>query len=97
MSDLRFRVLGPLEVERDGSPIGLVGRQQSAVLGLFLVHANQPLSADRLVEELWGSRRPRAVKRLQLAVTRLRKALRAGAEFCVGERRRRVLQDARTV
>src|SRR3954453_23265229 len=84
MSDLRFRMLGPLEVERDGSPIALVGRQQRTVLGLFLVHASEPLSADRLVEELWGEPTPpRAVRRLQVAVTRLRRALGAGAELAL--------------
>jgi DNA-binding SARP family transcriptional activator len=76
MADLRFRVLGPLEVERDGRQVALVGRQQRALLALLLIFANEPLTADRLVEELWGDPRPaRALKRLQLAVTRLRRVL----------------------
>src|SRR4051812_16333492 len=81
MPNLKFRMLGPLEVERGGHPIVLAGRQQRGLLALLLIHANEPLSADRLVEELWGEPRPpRALKRLQLAVTRLRQALDAGAE-----------------
>ena len=76
MSNLRFRMLGPVEVERDGQPIAVAGRQQRVVLALLLIHANQPVSADRLVEELWGAPTPvRALKRLQLTITRLRKAL----------------------
>ncbi len=79
MSNLRFRMLGPVEVERDGQPIAVAGRQQRVVLALLLIHANQPVSADRLVEELWGAPTPaRALKRLQLTITRLRKALGRG-------------------
>src|SRR4051812_9117598 len=81
MSNLRFRMLGPLEVERDGRTLSLGGRQQRVVLASLLINANQPVSADRLVEQLWSDPKPaRAVKRLQLAVTRLRKALATGAQ-----------------
>jgi len=63
-------------VERGGHAVALAGKQQLALLALLLFHANQPLSADRLVEELWGEPTPpRALKRLQLAITRLRQAL----------------------
>src|SRR4051812_50075629 len=79
MSNLRFRMLGPLEVERDGRTLALGGRQQRVVLASLLINANQPVSADRLVEQLWSDPQPtRALKRLQLVVTRLRKALVAG-------------------
>ncbi len=86
MSNLQFRMMGPLEVLRDGQPVALGGRQQRMVLALLLIHANQPLSADRLVEELWGEPTPpRALKRLQLTITRLRKALgAAGIETVAG-------------
>ena len=71
-------ILGPLEVEREGRPVALGGARQRALLALLLLHANQAVSADRLVEELWGEPTPaRAVKRLQVAVTRLRRALDA--------------------
>jgi class 3 adenylate cyclase/DNA-binding SARP family transcriptional activator/tetratricopeptide (TPR) repeat protein len=45
------------------------------LLALLLVNANRALSSDRLVDELWGDRGPAAVKRLQAAVLRLRRAL----------------------
>src|SRR3954468_23609228 len=81
MPDLRFQVLGPLEVLRGEQPIALAGRQQRVLLSLLLIHANQSRSADRLVEELWGEpQSARAVKRLQVAITRLRRALGVSAE-----------------
>src|SRR4051812_3184904 len=81
MSNLRFRMLGPLEVERDGRTLALGGRQQRVVLASLLINANQPVSADRLVEQLWSDPKPaRALKRLQLVVTRLRKALATDAQ-----------------
>jgi DNA-binding SARP family transcriptional activator len=78
VSHVQFRILGPLEVERQVRPIALAGMQQRVLLALLLSHANQPVAVDRLVDELWGDPTPaRAVKRLQLAVVRLRKALDA--------------------
>ena len=76
---MRIRVLGSLEVEIGGRPVALGGRQQRALLALLVIHANDTVSADRLVDELWGEPTPaRAVKRLQVAITRLRRALAAG-------------------
>src|SRR3954462_15183236 len=81
-----FRILGPLEVECDGRPVALGGAQQRALLALLLIHANQRVSADRLAEELWGEPAPaRAVKRVQVAIARLRKALDADAMGANGE------------
>src|SRR4051812_34006419 len=81
-----FRILGPLEVERDGREVSLGGRQQRQLLALLLIHAHQRVSTDRLVDELWGEPPPaRAVKRLQVMVTRLRQALRGDASRPDGE------------
>jgi DNA-binding SARP family transcriptional activator len=79
LSSVHIRVLGSLAVEVDGVPVPLGGRRQRALLTLLLIHANRPLPAERLVEELWDEPMPqRAVKRLQVALTRLRRALDAG-------------------
>ena len=79
MSELRIRVLGSLEVEIAGRPVVLGGRRQRALLALLVIHANDVVPADRLVDELWGEPTPpRAVKRLQVALTRLRSVLEAG-------------------
>ncbi len=69
-------MLGPLEVLDEGRPITLAGSKQRALLALLLVHLNETLSTDRLVDELWGERPPaNAAKTVQMQIVRLRKAL----------------------
>jgi DNA-binding SARP family transcriptional activator len=73
---VNFRLLGPLEVVEDGRTIPLPRRKSRALLALLLLRANEVVSTDRLVDELWGERPPKtAVASLQNAVSRLRKAL----------------------
>ena len=77
---MEFRILGPLEVLDDGRDVAVGGSKQRALLALFLLHANEPLTTDRLIEELWGERPPAtAAKTVQMQISRLRKALAAGA------------------
>jgi DNA-binding SARP family transcriptional activator len=76
---LEFRILGPLEVKAAGTPVPLVGRNQRALLTLLLLRANEPVSAERLVDQLWCGSPPRtATTSLQNAVSQLRKLLGAG-------------------
>jgi DNA-binding SARP family transcriptional activator len=71
-----FRILGPLEVWDNDRPVRLSGAKERALLALLLLHANEAVSADRLVDELWGERPPAtARKSLQVRVSTLRKAL----------------------
>jgi DNA-binding SARP family transcriptional activator len=71
-----FRILGPLEVLEEGRAITLRGSRLRALLALLLVHANETLSTERLVDELWGERPPaNATKTLQVHISRLRKTL----------------------
>src|SRR3954447_18179583 len=73
---MEFRILGPLEVRADTHAIDVGGFKPRAVLAFLLLNANEPVSADRLVMALWGpDAPPAAVKRLQVNVSRLRKAL----------------------
>ena len=75
---MEFRILGPLEVLDEGRVVALGGSKQRALLALLLLHANQTLTPDRLIDELWGERPPAtAAKTLQAHVSRLRKALAA--------------------
>jgi DNA-binding SARP family transcriptional activator len=61
-----FRVLGPLEVGGDGGTLDLGGVKQRSVLALLLLHANEVVSTDRLIDELWGGAQPAtAAKSLQ--------------------------------
>jgi DNA-binding SARP family transcriptional activator len=75
-----FRLLGPLEVLHEGRAVALGGSKQRALLAVFLLHANETLTTDRLIDELWGDRPPAtAAKNVQMRVSRLRKALAAQA------------------
>ncbi|HEV3011962.1 MAG TPA: BTAD domain-containing putative transcriptional regulator, partial [Actinomycetota bacterium] len=75
-----FGILGPLEV-RDGSGLVRVpGVKERALLADLLVHAGQVVSADRLVEDLWGDDPPgKPANTLQGRVSALRRALGPGA------------------
>jgi DNA-binding SARP family transcriptional activator len=75
--ELECRVLGPLEVVRDGSPVRLPPRQR-ALLALLALRAGESLSCDELLVELWGEEAPaRAKASLHNAVSGLRKVLGA--------------------
>jgi DNA-binding SARP family transcriptional activator len=77
---LEFRILGPLEVLDGDVQIALGGRNQRALLALLLLRANEAVSTERLVDQLWGEHPPRtATTSLQNTVSQLRKLLGAGA------------------
>ena len=73
---MNFQILGPLEARSERGPVGLGGLKPRAVLAVLLLHANEPVSAERLAGALWGEDAPAgAVKTVQVHVSRLRKAL----------------------
>jgi DNA-binding SARP family transcriptional activator/ABC-type glycerol-3-phosphate transport system substrate-binding protein/class 3 adenylate cyclase len=74
---VEFRVLGALEVLDDGDcRIPLGAGKQRAVLALLLLHANEVVPTERLIDEVWGESPPEtARKAVQVYITRLRKAL----------------------
>ena len=73
---MEFRILGPLEVRRDGQALALGGAQQRALLAVLLIHRGEVVSTDRLIDELWGERAPAtAAKTVQGYVSQLRKEL----------------------
>jgi DNA-binding SARP family transcriptional activator/DNA-binding beta-propeller fold protein YncE len=76
-----YRVLGPLEIEDHGELLPLGGAKQRALLAVLLLHANEVVSRDVLIEDLWGERgRPGSVHSLEVHVSRLRKVLRKGED-----------------
>ena len=73
---MEFRILGPLEVWDGGAEVVLGGHKPRALLALLLLHPNEVVSADRLIDELWGvDPSERAAAALRVNVSRLRKAL----------------------
>jgi DNA-binding SARP family transcriptional activator len=79
---LEFRMLGPVELWRDGSPVPLGGTKQRGLLALLLLDAGRVVATDRLIDRLWGERPPpTAAASLQNLVSQLRKLV--GADVLV--------------
>jgi predicted ATPase/DNA-binding SARP family transcriptional activator len=76
---MRFGIPGPLQVIGDnGLELALGGRMPRTVLAILLLRANEVVSSDRLVEELWAGAPPAsAAKGLHVHVSRLRRTLAA--------------------
>ncbi|MDX6513824.1 MAG: hypothetical protein QOE36_3328, partial [Gaiellaceae bacterium] len=73
---LAFGILGPLEVRGPDGPLPLGAGKQRVVLALLVLDAGRVVSAERLIDVLWGERPPaRASTALQNAVSQLRKLL----------------------
>ena len=74
--ELEFRILGPLEVRRAGDALALRGARQRSLLALLLLHRNEVVPRERLIDALWGESPPAtAANALQVAVHGLRKVL----------------------
>ena len=76
---MEFRVLGPLEVVEDGRTLSLGGVKQRVLLASLLLRANEVVSTDTLIDQLWGESPPAtAAKAVQVYVSALRKELGDG-------------------
>jgi DNA-binding SARP family transcriptional activator len=83
---MEFRMLGPLEVLDADGVVTVGGAKQRALLAVLLLHANETLSADRLMDELWGDELPpTAAKTVQVYISRLRRALGAAGTIATRE------------
>src|SRR4051794_34775206 len=78
-----IRLLGLVEASHEGHVLPLGGPKPRALLAMLALHANAPVSADRLIEGLWGDRPPATAHKLvQVLVSQLRKQLAgSGAEI----------------
>ncbi|MGZ8694644.1 MAG: BTAD domain-containing putative transcriptional regulator [Gaiellaceae bacterium] len=73
---MEFRILGPLEAVDGGRLLPLGGARRRTLLVLLLTRANEVVSSDRLIDELWGAQPPHgAANALQNHVSQLRKVL----------------------
>ncbi|MFI7132313.1 AfsR/SARP family transcriptional regulator [Nonomuraea sp. NPDC050153] len=76
-----FRVLGALEVERDGRALAISAGKQRVALATLLLHVNRHVSMDRLIDRLWHDDAPldpRAA--VHTHMTRLRSVLNGGQD-----------------
>ncbi len=85
MSELRYLILGPLEIRDGATEVALRGGQQRKLLAILLLHDSEFVSSDRLIDELWAGKPPgTAAKALQGYVSSLRKQLGPEAIETVG-------------
>ena len=67
---MEFRILGPLEIAMGDALLTLAGAKQRALLAILLLSANETVSSDRLIDELWGGQSPESARAaLQVRVT----------------------------
>jgi DNA-binding SARP family transcriptional activator len=73
-----FRILGSLEAVREERRLEIKPAKARTLLALLLLDPGRPVSADRLVDELWGEEPPSsAAVSLRVLVSRLRETLAA--------------------
>jgi len=78
---VRYAILGPVELRDGERRLAIGGRRQRGLLVLLLLHANETVASDLLVDAVWsdapaeGSR-----KRLRMAIARLRETLASCGE-----------------
>jgi predicted ATPase/DNA-binding SARP family transcriptional activator/class 3 adenylate cyclase len=73
---VNYRILGPFEVTRGGEKLAVGGPRQQAVLVALLMHANEVVATDQLIEMVWGDSAPaKAANTLHGYVFHLRRAL----------------------
>lgn len=76
---MEFRILGPLEVARDGQVLPALANKPRALLALLVLHRGAAISLDDLVDALWAERPPAtATKSVQVYVSQLRRLLGEG-------------------
>ncbi len=73
---MEVRLFGELEALHDGVPVPVRGAKQRALLALLALQRGRPVSADRLIDLLWGDgQAANPVNALQTQVGQLRRAL----------------------
>ena len=71
---LVVRLLGPLEVECGDRPVSIGAAKERVLLGLLALNAQRVVSAERLIDALWGENPPdSAGVSLRVLISRLRK------------------------
>src|ERR1700685_2524012 len=77
---MQVRLFGELEAEHAGVPVPVRGAKQRALLALLALRPGQPVSADRLIDVLWGDgQAANPANALQAQIGQLRRSLGPGA------------------
>ncbi|HJY65710.1 MAG TPA: BTAD domain-containing putative transcriptional regulator, partial [Streptosporangiaceae bacterium] len=73
---MQVRLFGELEAEHAGVPVLVRGAKQRALLALLALRPGQPVSADRLIDVLWGDgQAANPANALQAQIGQLRRTL----------------------
>lgn len=73
---VQFQLLGHVAARSEHGPVPLGTARQRVVLAALLIEPGAPLSADQLVERVWGTTAPRSARQtLHSYISRLRSAL----------------------
>jgi class 3 adenylate cyclase len=85
LQTVELGVLGPLQVRQYGLPVAIPGAKPRAILTMLGLHGGSVVSADTLLELLWGDDPPRtAAKALQTHISSLRRTLGDGFVLTAG-------------
>jgi predicted ATPase/DNA-binding SARP family transcriptional activator len=91
-SDVEVRLLGRVELLRDGEPVAIEGTRRKSLIAILALNPRRVVSADRLVDALWGDGQGSTSARstdtghnLRANVSNLRKALGAEARLVVSQ------------
>ncbi len=73
---MEVRLFGELEAVQDGIALPVRGTKQRALLALLALHHGEPVSADRLIDVLWGDgQAANPANALQAQIGQLRRVL----------------------
>ncbi|MGC5012850.1 BTAD domain-containing putative transcriptional regulator [Streptosporangium sp. DT93] len=61
---MQLRILGPVDIWRDGRSFAITGLKQRTLLGVLVLQANRTVSHDRLMAALWSDEVPATGRRL---------------------------------
>src|SRR5829696_7208662 len=76
MTDLRFGLLGPLQVWRGSEEVRLGSRRERAVLAILLLRAGAPVPRQEIIDLVWADAAPpSAVNLVHTYIGRLRSRL----------------------
>lgn len=85
-ADYAFRILGPLLVTNGGERIDINGVRRQKLLAALLLHPNQTVSLDRLVDAMWDENPPASAHgQIRICVSGLRRLLRGSERDSVIE------------
>lgn len=73
---MKYQILGPLRVTNNAGNVAIRARQMEVVLATLLIRADQVVSPEQLVTEIWGENPPRrSTAAIYVYISQLRKLL----------------------